>query len=105
MLHTPKASFLERSRRRCIKLPTEAGVNTNQSRQTAQGQFAAASAFAEKNANKIHELCYPGAENDPRLANYPLTDSLHRIGDTVRQGGNLLFILTFHHHADQGFST
>ncbi|WP_157079264.1 MULTISPECIES: hypothetical protein [Serratia] len=33
------------------KLPTEAGVNTNQSRQSAQGQFAAAGAFAEKNAN------------------------------------------------------
>jgi hypothetical protein len=26
-------------------------VNTNQSRQPAQGQFAAAGAFAEKNAN------------------------------------------------------
>ncbi|WP_392587311.1 hypothetical protein AB3M75_22695 [Serratia ureilytica] len=39
------------SSRRFYKLPTEAGVNTNQSRQPAQGQFAAVGAFAEKNAN------------------------------------------------------
>jgi hypothetical protein len=33
-----------------LKQPTEAGVNTNQSRQSAQGQFAATDAFAEKNS-------------------------------------------------------
>jgi hypothetical protein len=33
-----------------LKQPTEAGVNTNQSHQSAQGQFATADAFAEKNS-------------------------------------------------------
>lgn len=105
MLHTPKASFLLRSRRHRIKLPTEAGVNTNQSRQPAQGQFAAAGAFAEKSTNKIRGLCFPGAADGPRFVNGPLTGSLYSIGDTVRQRGNLLFILTFHHHADQRLGT
>ncbi|WP_154666857.1 hypothetical protein [Chania multitudinisentens] len=38
------------------KQPTEAGVNTNQSRQTTQGQFAATDAFAEKNIKNWHNL-------------------------------------------------
>ncbi|WP_346082933.1 hypothetical protein [Gibbsiella dentisursi] len=55
----PKASH--QKSRRFYQLPTEAGVNTNQSGQSAQGQFAAASAFAEKNAKKVSLAAWPTA--------------------------------------------
>jgi hypothetical protein len=54
MLLTPDASITKS--RRVIKQPTEAGVNTNQSCQATQGQFAATDAFAEKNIKKRRNL-------------------------------------------------
>ena len=87
-----------------LKQPTEAGVNTNQSHQSAQGQFATADAFAEKNSKSRANREITQALTAYLRKNSVLTCQLDRIGDTVRQRDNLLFIFAFHHHADQRFS-
>lgn len=86
-----------------LKQPTEAGVNTNQSRQSVQGQFATTDAFAEKNSKSRVNRLITQALTTYLRKNSGLTCQLDRIGDTVRQGDNLLLIFTFHHDADQRF--
>ncbi len=85
-----------------LKQPTEAGVNTNQSHQSAQGQFATADAFAEKNSKSRANREITQALTAYLRKNSVLTCQLDRIGNTVRHVFHLLLIrITFNHHADQ----
>jgi hypothetical protein len=72
MLLTPDASKLKKAWR-VSKQPTEAGVNTNQSRLSAQGQFAATGAFAEKNSkNRANQPLTPTLSHRERELNAPI---------------------------------